>query len=87
MDQEKMGKMGDEEGEEMGCGKGMMQHMGMHGMWPGMGMGMPGMMGKDSWRKFMTKEEKIAKMEEYLKQLQMEEKGVMEKIAQMKMMK
>ena len=73
--------------QEMGCcsgkGMGMMPSMGMHQM----GMGMQGMMGKDSWRKFMGKEEKIAKMEEYLKQLQMEEKGVMEKIAEIKSMK
>jgi len=44
-------------------------------------------MGEYGWRKFMTKDEKITKMEEYLKQLQMEEKGVMEKLAMMKSMK
>ena len=81
MDQEHMGKM-DEEMRGME-GMGMMPGMCMHGM----GMGMGGMMGKHTWRRFMTKEEKIMKMEEYLKQLQMEEKGVMEKIAYMKNMK
>ena len=78
MDMEKMGGM-DEKMEGMG-GMGMMPGMGM-----GMGMHM-GMMSKGMWRKFMTKEEKMAMMEEYLKQLQMEEKGVMEKLDMMKKM-
>jgi hypothetical protein len=73
MDQEKMGEM---------------QGMGMHGMGMMPGTCMHGMgMGEYGWRKFMTKDEKIMKMEEYLKQLQMEEKGVMEKLAMMKSMK
>jgi len=86
MDQSKMGDMekGMEGMEGMG-GMGMMPGMGWH-MMPGMGM-MPGMMGKMGWRKFMTKDEKIMMMEEYLKQLQMEEKGVMEKLDMMKSMK
>ena len=52
MDMEKMGGM-DEKMEGMG-GMGMMPGMGM-----GMGMHM-GMMSKGMWRKFMTKEEKMA---------------------------
>lgn len=35
-------------------------------------------------RRFPTKEEMIAEMEEYLKQLQAEEKGVEERIAELK---
>ena len=65
----------------MGMMPGMM-HMGM-GMGPGMGMGMGGGMGmeKPSWRKFMSSDEKIAKLEAYLKDLQAEQKAVEEKIA------
>ncbi len=51
-----------------------MRHMGGMGM--GTGMGMPGM----GWRKFMSSEEKVARLEDYLKDLQMEEKAVREKI-------
>jgi len=53
-------------------GMGMMP--GMMGMGHGMGPGMA------PWRRFMSAEEKIAMLENYLKQLQMEEKGVQEKI-------
>ena len=77
MDQGNMGMMGH------GMAEMGMHHTGMCGCGGGMGMGMD----KNSWRKFMGKDEKIAKLEEYLKQLQMEEKGVMEKIAEMKSMK
>ena len=57
-------------------GGGMMGHMGMMG--GGMGKGMAS--GMAPWRHFVSIEEKIAKLEEYKKQLQMEEKGVDEKI-------
>ena len=58
----------------------------MSGMMPGMGMGMmggmgmQGMMGMAPWRKFVSSDEKIAGLEKYLKDLQMEEKAVQEKI-------
>jgi len=55
----------------------MMPGMGMMGMM-GMGQGMKG--GMAPWRRFISVEEKVAMLEEYLKQLQMEEKGVQEKI-------
>lgn len=52
------------------------------GMMPGMGMGKS--MGMAPWRRFMSSEEKISRLEEYLKQLQMEEKAVQEKIDHIK---
>jgi hypothetical protein len=71
---------------ERGCqghgafmGMGKRRHM-MSKM--GMGYGMGGSMAP--WRRFMSSEEKIALLEEYLKQLQMEEKGVQEKIELLK---
>ena len=48
----------------------------------GMGQGMMG--GMAPWRRFMSSDEKVARLEEYLKQLQMEEKGVQEKIEALK---
>ena len=51
-----------------------MKHMA--GMSMGMGMGTEG----TGWRKFTSSEEKIAKLEDYLKDLQLEEKAVREKI-------
>ena len=92
MDQEKMGMKGEMEGMEEGMGwmgkgmnMGMMPGMAMHKMgMMGMGMGMKGMGG---WRMFYTKEEKMAKLQEYLKDLQMEEKGVQEMLDKMSMMK
>ena len=59
-------------------GMGMMPGMGMMGMGGGMGTGMA------PWRRFMSVEEKVAMLEGYLKQLQMEEKGVQEKIDMLK---
>ena len=84
MDQEKMGMKDEMEG----MGMGMMPGMGMHkmGMMPGMGMMGMGM-GMGGWRMFMTKEEKMMKLQDYLKQLQMEEKGVQEMLDKMNMMK
>lgn len=65
----------------MMAGMGMMKGMGMPDMMGmGMGMGMPGMMGMAPWRKFMSSDEKIAGLEKYLEQLQMEAKAVQEKI-------
>ena len=45
------------------------------GMMPGMSMG-----GMAPWRRFVSYEEKVARLEGYLKQLQLEEKAVQEKI-------
>ena len=74
-----MGDWGMKKEMDMGMGMGMM---------PGMCSPVMGMMGKGMhWRHFMSNDEKISKLEDYLKQLQMEEKGVMEAIAKMKMMK
>jgi len=54
-------------------GSGMMEHrMGM-----GMGKGM-------GFRRFISRDEKIPRLEEYLKQLQAEAKGVEERIAELK---
>ena len=55
---------------------GMMGRMGMMA-----GFGMAGMA---PWRRFVSREEIIARMEEYLKQLQMEEKAVQERIEAIK---
>jgi len=71
----KMKKMAMMGGMMPGMGMGMGMPWMKHIMGGGMGMG-EGM----GWRKFMSSEEKIAKLEEYLKQLQMEEKAVQEKI-------
>ncbi len=61
-------------------GMGMMGPMGMKHMgMGGWGMGEE-MQGAAPWRKFMGSEEKIEKLQGYLKQLQMEEKAVQEKI-------
>ena len=65
------------------CGHG--EHHGRHGcggghFGPGMGFG-PGMHFR---RRFLTREERIARLEEYLKVLQAEVKGVEEAIAEMK---
>ncbi len=64
---------------------GMMRHMGMMG---GMGMMRPGMMGGMGgfapWRRFTNSEERVARLEAYLKQLQAEEKGVQERIDELK---
>lgn len=65
-----------------------MHHMGMMGgMMPGFGtwgmirdMGMWRKMGIPHWRRFLSSEERIAWLEQYLKDLQMEEKAVQEKI-------
>jgi hypothetical protein len=60
-----------------------MHKMGMvSGGFPGMTRGMmPGMEpGMAPWRKFISSDEKIAMLEKYLKDLQSEEKGVMERI-------
>jgi hypothetical protein len=51
---------------------GMMGKMGMMG-----GFGIPGMA---PWRHFVSRDEIITRMEEYLKQLQMEEKAIQERI-------
>ena len=59
----------------MGMGPMAMKHMGMGG-W---GMGEE-MAGAAPWRKFMSFEEKIEKLQGYLRQLQLEEKAVQEKI-------
>jgi hypothetical protein len=74
-------------------GLALMAIMANKRMWHGEGWGMPGMMGGRwgmggpgmmggvaPWRHFVSSEEKISKLEEYLKQLQQEEKGVQEKI-------
>ena len=55
-----------------GCGR---EHFG-----PGMGFGH----GMHFRRRFLTREERIARLEEYLKVLQAEVKGVEEAIAEMK---
>jgi alkanesulfonate monooxygenase SsuD/methylene tetrahydromethanopterin reductase-like flavin-dependent oxidoreductase (luciferase family) len=55
-----------------GCGR---EHFG-----PGMGFGQ----GMHFRRRFLTREERIARLEEYLKVLQAEVKGVEEAIAEMK---
>ena len=78
--------------EFMGMGgsgrMGMMRHMGMMG--PGMGMGagmmerMAGMTRVAPWRHFVSREEIAARLEEYLKQLQAEEKAVSERIEELK---
>jgi len=54
--------------------------------WRRMGMGEIGMgtMGIDPWRHFVSREEIIARLEGYLKQLQLEEKGVSERIEELK---
>jgi hypothetical protein len=62
-------------------GMGMMPGMMHMGMDPSMGMGAGMGMEKPSWRKFMSSDEKIAKLEDYLKDLQAEQKAVEEKIA------
>lgn len=50
----------------------------MRGQW---GMGGPWMMGGMApWRHFVSSEERIGKLEKYLEQLRLEEKGVEEKI-------
>jgi hypothetical protein len=85
-----MGKMSCGSGM---CGKWMMIGLGvlaimgakkmMHGegmRWPGMMRGMWMMGGAAPWRRYITAEEKIAMLEDYLKQIQQEEKGVQEKI-------
>lgn len=51
-----------------------------HGAGCGCGMGM----GHFSGRRFFTREERIARLEEYLKELQAEAKAVEERIAEMK---
>ena len=63
---------------------GLMRHMGMMG--PGMGMGgmMGGMTRMAAWRRFVSREEVTARLEEYLKQLQTEEKAVSERIEELK---
>ena len=54
----------------------------MGGMMSGMGMHHMGMGAESApWRKFMSSGEKIEKLEAYLKDLQMEQKAVEEKIA------
>ena len=84
----------------MGAGMmrmGMAPWMGMMGgMGPGMGMGwtpgmgivkkpmMQGAPGMPPWRHFVSSEEKIKGLEDYLAQLQMEEKGVQEQIDRMR---
>jgi hypothetical protein len=61
---------------------GMAGHMGMMGR---MGMmGGFGMAGMAPWRRFVSREEIIARMEEHLKQLQAEEKGIQERIEMLK---
>ena len=55
---------------------GMMGRMGM--------MGGPGMSGVAPWRRFVSREEVTARLEEYLKQLQTEEKAVSERIEELK---
>lgn len=62
----------------------------MGGMMPGMGMGMmrgmrmQGVLGMAPWRRFVSSDEKIASLEKYLKDLQLEEKAVQEKIDQIR---
>jgi hypothetical protein len=65
----------------------MMRHMGMTGP----GMGMRGMMERTAgmphvapWRRFVSRAEIAARLEEYLKQLQAEEKAVSERIEVLK---
>jgi hypothetical protein len=68
-----MGEHGEHHGRH-GCGYGR-EHFG-----PGMCFG-PGMHFR---RRFLTREERIARLEEYLKALQAEVKAVEEAIAEMK---
>lgn len=85
-----MGKMGHgpgRYGKWVLIGLGLLGLVGAKRMMEGEGMHMPGMMrgmwmmgGAAPWRRYITAEEKIAMLEEYLKQLQQEEKGVQEKI-------
>lgn len=78
-----------------GMGWGGMPHPGCNCPWHrmgmgGMGMGRMGMMdgprmsGMAPWRRFVSREEILACLEEYLKQLQMEEKAVQERIETLK---
>lgn len=56
-----------------------MEMMGRMGMMGGFGMA-----GMAPWRHFVSREEIIGKLDEYLKQLQMEEKAVSERIEAIK---
>jgi hypothetical protein len=89
----RMGWRGGHCGKLMLIGLSVLGIMGAKKMMQGEGMHMPGMMGGRwmmgspwmkggiaPWRRYITAEEKIAMLEEYLKQLQEEEKGVQEKI-------
>ncbi len=62
---------------------GMLGGMGMMGRHMGMGGGM-GMGGMDPWRRFISNEERVTRLQEYLKQLQSEEKAVQERIDELK---
>ncbi len=62
----------------------MMGRMGMMGFGMGGGMGGMGMGGMAPWRRFMSSEERTARLEQYLKQLQAEEKAVQERIDELK---
>jgi len=77
---------GRSEGHGGDCGCGEHEHYGMHRMWHHdgcrCGCHHPGGMGFH--RHFIPREEIIAKLEEYLKQLQAEAKGVEERIAEMR---
>lgn len=61
-------------GYRMGFGMGW-RHGGMHGFGMGMGMG---------FRRFVSRDEIISRLEEYLKQLQAEAKAVEERIEELK---
>ena len=64
-----------------------MPHPGCNCPWHRMGMGGTGhmgMMGMGFGRRFISREEIISKLEEYLKQLQAEAKGVEERVAELK---
>ncbi len=63
--------------------------MGRMGMMGGMGMmrqgmGGMGMGGMAPWRHFVSREERAVRLEQYLKQLQAEEKAVQEHIEELK---
>ncbi|MFH0847206.1 MAG: hypothetical protein V1894_04025 [Chloroflexota bacterium] len=65
------------------CGCGGHGHMGGPGMWGMMGHGMGGV-GMGFRRRFISKDEIIARLEEYLKELQAEAKAVEERLAEIK---
>jgi len=63
-------------------GNPRMDMMGRMGMMSGFGMA--GMAGMAPWRHFVSREEIIARLDEYLKQIQMEEEAVQERIETIK---